>query len=91
MLVMLIHDQCLLQGSRNMWHLYTTEKYSSLDINHCFQYFTQAATLGTLLQLTKFLKTEIIKKKKKKHNSIWGTARQLKCLQFRVCRIAMDF
>lgn len=65
MLVMLIHDQCLLQGSRNMWHLYTTEKYSCLDINHCFQYFTQAATLGTLLQLTKFLKTEIIKKKKK--------------------------
>lgn len=64
--------------------IYTQQKEDySIDINHCLQCFTKAATL---LQPTKFLKTEIIKK-----YSLWDTARQPKCLEFRVCRIAMDF
>lgn len=59
------------------------EKDFSVDINHCLQCFTEAATL---LWPTKFLKTEIIKR-----YSIGGTARQFKCLEFRVCRIATGF
>lgn len=62
--------------------VYTQQKKDSfVDINHCLLFYTKAATL---LQPTKFLKTEIIKK-----CSIWCTARHLKCLEFRVYRIAM--
>lgn len=79
---MLMQEQPLLQGSRNTWHSYATGKRLFCSYNHWLQYFMKATTL---LQPTKFLKIDIIQQ-----YSIWGTARKLKYLEFRVCRIAMD-